>query len=88
MEKYERLHDYISWRNEKGEFPSIRSLKQIHHEFINKDTDNLTKISQREIEPILKELCNKKMINKVHLKNKKNLNYVGYQAVIVELFKE
>lgn len=80
MNKSERLYDYISWRNKKGELPSVRSLKYKHLEFINKDTDESSKISQRQIQNVLTDLLADGRVVLINLETKKKVKYVGYRV--------
>jgi hypothetical protein len=76
----DRLADYIKGRNDKGEFPSKRQLKQDALVLINKGADKVTKISQRRIEELLISLMDAGVVNGLDLETGKGVKYVGYQV--------
>jgi hypothetical protein len=76
----DRLSDYIKGRNDKGEFPSKRQLKQDALVLINKGADKLTKISQRRIDELLISLMDAGVVNGLDLETKNGTKYVGYSV--------
>jgi hypothetical protein len=76
----DRLADYIKGRNDKGEFPSKRQLKQDALALINKGADKLTKISQRRVDELLISLIDSGVVNGLDLETKNGTKYVGYSV--------
>lgn len=76
----DRLADYIKTRNDKGEFPSKRQLKQDALAVINKGADKVTKISQRRIDELLISLMDSGVVTGLELETSKGVKYVGYQV--------
>jgi hypothetical protein len=76
----DRLADYIKGRNDKGEFPSKRQLKQDALSLINKGADKVTKISQRRIDELLISLMDSGVVNGLDLETKNGTKYVGYSV--------
>jgi RecA-family ATPase len=76
----DRLADYIKSRNDKGEFPSKRQLKQDSLALINKGADKLTKISQKRIDEVLISLMDAGVVTALELETSKGQKYIGYQV--------
>lgn len=78
--KRERLLKYISLMNRKGETPSITRMKRDDFRFLNFIKSDSPKISQRQMETVLKELVDRNLVVPVVRSNSKNLMYTGYEV--------